>query len=63
MTKFNFANLVARKGYPLTKNESMYNCTSLSCSYIGNGSGMRYILSDFGSYPAILPCNMGVAVP
>ena len=57
VTEFNFSDLVARKGYPLTKNKLMYNCTSLWCSDIGNGSGMRSILSDFGWYIVILPCN------
>ena len=63
VTKFNFADLVARKGYPLTKENPMYNCTYLWCSDIGNGSGMRSILSDFGWYLVILICNRVVAGP
>ena len=63
VTKFNFADLVARKGTPLTKKKLMYNCTSLWCSDVGNVSGMRYILSDFGCYLVILPCDRGVDGP
>ena len=63
VTNFNLSVLVARKGYPLTKNKLMYNCTYLWCSNIGNGSGMRSILSDFGCYLFILPCNMWVDGP
>ena len=63
VTKFNFYDLVARKGYPLTKKKSMYNCTYLWCSDIGNGSGMRSIFSDFGWYIVILPSNRVVAGP
>ena len=60
VTKFNFAYLVARKGHPLTKNISMYNCTYLWCSDIGNVGGMRFILSDFGWYLVILHFIRGV---
>ena len=63
VTKINFYDLVARKGYPLTKKKFIYNCTSLWCYDIGNGSGMRSILSDFGWYLVILTCNRGVAGP
>ena len=63
MTKLKFSDLVARKGYPLTKKKYMYNFTYLRCYDIGNGRGMRYILSDFGWYIVILPCNRGVAGP
>ena len=63
MTKFNFSNLLTRKGYPLTKKKSMYNCTSLRCSDIGNDSVMNSILPDFGWYLVILPCNRGVVGP
>ena len=63
VTKFNFVYLAARKGYPFTKNKSMYNCTSLWYSGIGNDSGMRSILYEFGWYLVILPCNRGVPGP
>ena len=59
--KFNFVDLVARKGYPFMKNKLMYNCKYLWCSDIVNGSGMRSISSDFGWYIVILPFNRGVA--
>ena len=61
--KFNFADLVARKGYPLTNNKLIYNCRYLLCSDIGNGSGMCSILSYFGWYLVILTCNRGIASP
>ena len=54
---------MARKGYPLKKKEQMYNCEYLWCSDIGNDSGMSSILSEFGWYLVISPCNRGVAGP
>ena len=63
MTKLNFSDLVAIIGYPLTKKKLMYNCTSLYCYDIGNGSVMSSIVSDFGWTLVILPCNKGVADP
>ena len=41
----------------------MYNCTYFNVFDIGNGSGMRSILSHFGLYILILRCNRGVAGP
>ena len=41
----------------------MYNCEYLWCSDIGNDSGMSSILSEFGWYLVILPCNRVVAGP
>ena len=61
VTRFNFSGLVVRKGYPLKKNKSMYNFTSLWCYDIGNVGGMRSILSGFGWCLVILPCNKGFA--
>ena len=57
--KFTFFMLI-EKGNHSQKNNSMYNCISLCCWYIGSDSGNISILAPFGLTLFILPWSIGV---